>query len=366
MSKKMSRLGAATLVALIIGSVSPTLAENPGQMMRRTIEHDGIEREYFVHVPRSANHNNEPLPLVVGVHGYTSTATGFVSYYDLKRHADENGYLLVVPQGSHFKVEGAKGGSYRITSWNDVAANQAPTPAGPHCTDDRDPYPRPPECTEFNRCAWTSCFDDVGFIEKMLDQVQAEFKTDSRRTYLLGTSNGGMMTLRLGCDLSDRFAAIAPIIGQLAPGYACGPKVDLPMIHLFSGKDDTVRFDGTAGSDGFMYTTARQTAKVWARSMACKSGSEKWENEFSKRAGLECTAYSRCKLDGHQVVSCLDPDGGHEWPEQRVPGASATCVTHEQYESMPDQAHCSKLDGGHRSYGMDLVWNFFTRYRLPE
>lgn len=173
------------------------------------------------------------------------------------------------------------------------------------------------------------------------------------------------MALRLGCNLSDRFAAIAPIIGQLAPGYACSPSVDLPMIHLFGGKDDTVRYDGTAGGDGFRYTSAEQTAKVWANAMACDSGPGTWENIFSTKAGLECTAYADCALDGQQVISCMDPDGTHEWPEQRVPESSATCVTAEQFKSMPDQTHCSKLNGEHRSYGMDLVWDFFNRYRRP-
>ena len=222
-------------------------AENDTPMLRRVINHDGIEREFFVHVPDNAGDNP---PLVVAVHGYTSTATGFQATHGVNRNADEHGYVVVYPQGSHFMVDDPASGPYRVTSWNDLASNMPPTAEGQHCTADADKYPCPAECGECNRCAWTSCYDDVGFFEKVMDAVQLEFETDSNRTYLLGVSNGGMMTLRLGCNMSDRFAAIAPIIGQLAPGYVCGPATDLPMLHLFGGEDNTVRFDGTPAGDG--------------------------------------------------------------------------------------------------------------------
>ena len=332
-------------------------------MLRGTITHDGIEREYFVHVPKDGGDN---LPVVVGVHGYTSTATGFAASHGLNRHADEHGYIAVYPQGSHFVAEGPQESSYRITSWNDLASNLGPKDKGPHCTVDSVQYPCPPECGECNRCAWTSCYDDVGLIEKILDAVQAEYQTDSSRYYLLGVSNGGMMALRLGCNLSGRFAAVAPIIGQLAPGYACGPGTDLPMLHLFGAEDDTVRFDGKPGGDGFIYTTATETAEVWAAAMACETGPASWENEISNSGGLACTAYSDCRTEGHEVVSCMDPDGRHIWPEQYVADMPATCVTAVQYDSLPDQARCETSSGDYVHLGMDLIWDFMSRYRIAH
>ena len=278
------------------------------EMLRRVIMHDGIEREYFVHVPTGSE---GPVPLVLAIHGYTSTATGFEAAHSLNPHADKNGYLVVYPQGSHFPVRMRDGSSYRVTSWNDLAANLDPMPQGPHCVDGATEYPCPPECGSCNRCAWTSCYDDVGFISKILDEVAAEFITDPRRYYMLGVSNGGMMALRLGCNMSDRFAAVAPIIAQLAPGYACGPFVDLPMLHLYGGKDNTVRFDGKPGGDGFVYTTAARSMEVWAESMSCKKGPHPWDSESSRVMGLECSAYSDCPIEGHEVVSCRP---ARRWP----------------------------------------------------
>ena len=64
-------------------------------MDRRTIDHDGVEREYFVHVPKNASGK---LPLVLAIHGYTSTATGFQVAHDLNFHADQHDYIVAQPK----------------------------------------------------------------------------------------------------------------------------------------------------------------------------------------------------------------------------------------------------------------------------
>ena len=341
--------------------IETVISNDNESMLRRVIMHDGVEREYFVHVPNDAG---TQLPVVVAIHGYTSTATGFEVAHSLNPHADANSYIVVYPQGSHFVVDGDT--PYRVTSWNDLAANMPPKPEGPHCVEGAYEYPCPPDCETCNRCAWTSCADDLGFIEKMLNAVQAEFNADTERTYVLGVSNGGMMALRVACDLSDRFAAVAPIIAQLAPGYACGPSTDLPMMHLFGDEDDTVRADGLPGGDGFVYTSAEKTAATWAEALACDAGASQWENNFSIAAGLECTAYTSCRVDGNEVVSCMKPGGRHDWPGQRIESIPPTCVTAEQHESMPGQPRCAASDAGPVHAGMDLVWDFFSRYPAPH
>lgn len=330
-------------------------------LLRRVLQHDDIEREYYVHLP-AAGMVPGHTPLLVAIHGYTSTATGFAAHYGIGSHADEAGFMVVYPQGSHFMVDTPRG-AWRVTSWNDLAANGAPTDAGPHCTEDREPYPRPPECTEFGRCAWTSCHDDVGFINAMLDRVLDEFSPDTQRIYVLGVSNGGMMALRLGCDMPRRFAAVVSIIGQLAPGYACAPGVDIPLMHLYGAEDDTVRFDGRPGGDGFVYTTAEDTAATWAQGLNCTQGPAPWSHTLAEAAGVACSAWSGCRQAGHEVVSCVAPNGRHEWPAQSVPGIPATCVTTEQFASMPGQAHCGPASGERQRAGMDLVWSFLRRYQ---
>ncbi|MFT5483191.1 MAG: polyhydroxybutyrate depolymerase [Halieaceae bacterium] len=347
---------------MLVAMTGHTLAENT--LQHRTLNFEGIEREYFVYLPGAVK-AGKPLPVVLAIHGYTSTATGFAASHGMNLHAEANDYIVVYPQGTHFGVD-ASAASYRVTSWNDLAANLAPAKDGPeHCTVDRDPYPCPAECGQCSRCAWTSCYDDVGFLNAVLDKVEAEFSTDTKRYYMLGVSNGGMMALRMACNHSERFAAVAPIIAQLAPGFECGPSTNLPMMHLAGAKDDTVRIDGKPGGDGFIYATAKVTAETWAHALQCKAGPQPWSNALSKQGSLNCTAYSNCAQEGQQVVSCVNPQGTHEWPGQSVDGMPATCVTAQQTASMPGQPHCPKPSGEYVHWGMDLVWQFMQRYRLP-
>lgn len=209
-----------------------------------------------------------------------------------------------------------------------------------------------------------SCYDDVGFLSRVLNQVEAEFNTDLQRYYLLGVSTGGMMAFRVGCDLSARFAAVAPINGQLAPGYACGPSTDLPMIHLAGGLDNTIRPDGKPGRDGYIYTSGEDSAAVWAKKLQCDTGPAPWSNKLARQSGLSCTAYTDCRVAGQEVVSCILPEGDHNWPGQRVAGMPATCVTPEQQKSMPGRAACPPEEGVYTHWGMDVVWAFFRRYQL--
>ena len=50
------------------------------------------------------------------------------------------------------------------------------------------------------------------------------------------------MTQRLGCELNNRLAGIAPQHGQLALGYNCEPKYDepMPIISIWGTNDEIV------------------------------------------------------------------------------------------------------------------------------
>ena len=50
-------------------------------------------------------------------------------------------------------------------------------------------------------------------------------------------------------------------------------------------------------------------------------------------------------------------------PAQRVSGASATCVGPGQRNSMPEKPLCETAQAAYQGAGMDLVWEFFSRYQ---
>jgi polyhydroxybutyrate depolymerase len=55
--------------------------------------------------------------------------------------------------------------------------------------------------------------DDVGFIDTMIDDLSIWFSVDPQRIYVTGFSNGASMSFRLGVELSESIAGIAPVAG---------------------------------------------------------------------------------------------------------------------------------------------------------
>lgn len=360
------------LAAMCASSVSADAhalasGENPAGLTRYALQHDGVEREYLVYTPPSLA--GEELPLLLALHGYGTTASGFAAIYGLNEHASATGYRVVYPQGSHFMGgfgESPQANDYLVTSWNDLGSNFTPSAKGPHCTDDRLKYPCPEECGSCNHCAWTSCYDDAGFLGQVLDQAEADYPTNASRVYILGVSNGAMMAMRLACNMPKRFAAVAAVIATMPPGFECAPASSLPMLHLAGAKDDTVGHDGTATTNGWIFASIEDTQAVWAQGMGCEGTVSPWRTALTETQGLQCTTINRCPGKGHQVVSCLDPDAGHEWRGQRDQNIPANCVYPIQTQTFPDQPACAAYSRGKAPWGMDLAWEFLSRYQLKD
>ena len=283
----------------------------PGTSITATIQIGDLDREYRLHLP-SGYDPTERTPLVVVIHGYTGTAEKVDSEYtEFSRLADEKGFAVVYPQGTGFHV-----GGQMITSWNDLACNASPGPAGPICTAEAFDYPTPPECGAPGECDWCSCHDDVGFIEALLDKMESSLCIDRDRVFATGISNGGMFVHRLGCDLPGRFAAIAPVAGTLAKGFNCAPGSETPMsmMNIYATADDTVPFDGTPASDGFFYTPTTEVMDLWAsaESQGCSISSSSYPTSVDGVKGFRCVQRTGCAA-GVELVDCAW-NGGHDWP----------------------------------------------------
>ncbi|MEH6587036.1 MAG: hypothetical protein V7720_10765 [Halioglobus sp.] len=355
---------AAMSVSSVYGDV-PALGsgENPNGLTRHVLQHDGVEREYLVYTPPSLA--GEKLPLLLALHGYGTTASGFAAIYGLNEHASATGYRVAYPQGSHFMGgfgESPQTNDYLVTSWNDLGSNFTPSAKGPHCTDDRLKYPCPPECGSCNHCAWTSCYDDVGFLGQVLNQAEADYPTDNSRVYILGVSNGAMMAMRLACNMPERFAAAVALIATMPPGFECAPTISLPLLHLAGARDDTVGYDGTATSAGWIFASSEDTQAIWAEGMGCSGTVAPWQTALTDTQGLQCTSFGGCPTKGHEVVSCLDPEAGHEWRGQRDQNIPANCSYPMQADTFPDQPACAPYSLEQAPWGMDLAWGFLSRY----
>ncbi len=299
------------------GEVPPVA---PGESRAFSMRVGELERQWVLHLPPSYE-AGRATELVLDFHGYTGTAAGEEQYTGLSRHADEHGYVVVYPQGTGFTVDGGQ----LITSWNDLAGSLSSGPQGPICSDTADYYAYPPECGEPKPCVWATCHDDLDFVERLLDRLEAELCVDLDRVYATGMSNGGMFVHRLGCDMTDRFAAIAPVGGTLARGFNCAPEVPLAMMNIYGSGDAYVSQRGDMSSDGYFYTGAEDVLEKWAdrRSQGCDGASTPYPTSQDGVLGLACVQRANCST-GAGVVHCTW-DGAHDWPQDEThrPGNEA-------------------------------------------
>ena len=147
-------------------------SEATENFLKKTMLWQGIEREYLIFLPASYSPEVE-IPLVVGLHGYTGTASGFEkeTTKGMNLHAEYRNYIAVYPQGVNF-WDKTNGMPFFVSSWNDLESNAPPREGErPICIKSRGEYPRPKECKEYSHCAWTGCYDDIGFIKKVIEEV---------------------------------------------------------------------------------------------------------------------------------------------------------------------------------------------------
>jgi len=170
------------------------------------LEHDGLLREYRVHLPPVL-----PLrsPLVIQLHGGGGNGRGLDRLTRFHPLADQERFAVVSPSGNG-------------RHWNDGRVNSPLTPGGGA--------------------------DDVGFIAALIDCVARSLPIDRRRVYAVGISNGAMMAARLAAQLSDRIAAFAQVAGTVAADAPAWwhPDRPVPIIQIHGTADLIVPYAGGA------------------------------------------------------------------------------------------------------------------------
>ena len=166
-------------------------------------EHNGLTRTYYMDAP-------DPIPagapLVVVLHGYTSSAILIRAYSNWDELALSEGFVAVFPQGTE--------NNFGINHWN---ANFG-----------------------------GSDTDDHNFLVALVQHLQAEYDLSPDCTYSCGMSNGGFMSYSLACEHPDVFSAIGSVTGSMTPAdMGCTPEEVVSIIHLHGTEDSTVPYEGS-------------------------------------------------------------------------------------------------------------------------
>jgi polyhydroxybutyrate depolymerase len=157
--------------------------------------------------------------------------------------------------------------------------------------------------------------DDIGFISALIDELVAREGADPKRIYVTGMSNGAMMTHRLGIALSDKIAAIAPVVGGLF-GDELMPVSPVAALIINGGMDTSVPAAGGLGNgrgadawDGTPLKPAAYQGSFWAKANGCDSEPVISQDE----KGVVVTERYKCPKGG-DVEFVMVNDNGHAWP----------------------------------------------------
>jgi polyhydroxybutyrate depolymerase len=160
--------------------------------------------------------------------------------------------------------------------------------------------------------------DDVTFISALIDRLEASDAVDPNRVYVTGMSRGGMMSYRLGCALSDRLAAIAPVSGNMATesGSAdvpCTLNRPVSVLAIHGTADGTIPVNG--GKVDITFSPMTDVIARWRAMDQCGAASTQSADGPSATTTWAC-------LGGSSVVTRVVNGGWHTWP--KISGAAAS------------------------------------------
>jgi polyhydroxybutyrate depolymerase len=150
----------------------------------------------------------------------------------------------------------------------------------------------------------------------MLDQLGTKFSVDSSRIYAAGLSEGGFMTLRLGCAIGDRLAAVAAVGAAMPKTMICVPSRPVPLVMISGTSDPVVPYGGGTEKNLSVATVSvEDSAKAWAKIDRCGEKPEKSKLPSSAKGGMETKVdtYDGCQ-QGAQVVLYSVKGAGNTWP----------------------------------------------------
>jgi polyhydroxybutyrate depolymerase len=281
----------------------------------RTLVSGGIERCYYLYAPPGLD-PVQPAPVVLSFHGFLSNPDSHALITGWHALAREEGFLVVYPQGTQFPQRWNAG-----STWGD------------------------------------SDVDDVQFYRELLDHLSTLTAVDRSRVYVNGFSNGGGMTVRIGCEAAELVAAIGSVAGAVVEMEDCDPSRPLPAMAFHGTADPIVPYEGgemkgwllrwAAGvTDAPTYFVgAEDWVALWAEGNGCNPVPETIPQQGDVY-GLHYTgcAQSAGGAPAADVVFYTIADGGHTWPGGiPIPGVGKTTNDIDATREM---------------------WQFFQAYRL--
>lgn len=257
----------------------------PGDWVR-SVEADGLDREFLVHVPPSYD-GSARLPLVLAFHGTPSDAAEIRRITDFDRFADQHGFVAVYPESSH----------------GDWATG----------------------CLACASAADHARIDDVAFVRRVVQRLSSDLSIDRGRVVAVGFSNGALFVHHLACEAADLLAGAA-IVGAtlLDPAFVppCRPSRAIPIALVHGDADPTFPPGGRVfgpGEESPRTISIDATLETWADLEGCFLATPPDPLPDVAADGTRVFLERRSGCDrGAEVRLWRIEGGGHTWPGSPV------------------------------------------------
>jgi polyhydroxybutyrate depolymerase len=184
-------------------------------------------------IPTSYNKDN-PLPLIVAIHGFTGSSNSLNNYWDISDFVDYQNFILCMPDAT----KDSRGRRF----WNATAA-----------------------CCDMER----SGIDDSGYLRRLIEQIQTEYSIDKDSIHITGYSNGGFMSYRMASDHADIVASIASLAGATYFDESLiTPSESVHVLHVHGTDDTTVDYGGDCWGET-CFPSAKKSVELWAQFNGC-------------------------------------------------------------------------------------------------
>jgi polyhydroxybutyrate depolymerase len=268
---------------VLLGIIQSSFAQS--QDIDKTITVDNRERQYMIHLPPSYN-SAKKLPVIFAFHGGGGEYKKTIRYYNLNGLADENGFIVVYPNAIN-KAWSMNGVSSRVRNIDNGV-------------------------------------DDVKFIADLLDHLIADYKVDTKRVFCTGISRGGIFSLYLAWQLSERITAIAPVCASIPQAIAdeYSFKHPTPVLLINGTEDPLINYNGGPGKLNGRNAGSQTANMLPTEELVSKIA--KLDNCQSKPVVTDlpdadpndgCTAvdyYYSCNEAQVEFIKVIN--GGHAWP----------------------------------------------------
>lgn len=240
-----------------------------------TVKSGKTGREFILYAPADAR---GPVPLVLVFHGGGGGDDWMANKSrKLTRTFNDAGYAVAYMNGS------ARRDGEKLRTWNAV-----------HC------------------CAYAAKkkINDAAYADAVIEELDRRLDIDRTRIFLMGHSNGAMLSYRIAGQMKTTPRAIAPISGAI---FADQPDVpDRTSIFMYHAVDDEVlSYDGNPDDKAERWRTAPHVGflKAEAKLAALKDCGP----ATSETSPSGVTTTSRACPGASELVAVTSPTGGHEW-----------------------------------------------------